>query len=149
MAHSMYPSSDLDSLLNSGCSFSTSPSPYPCPFPDMSKDNQARLDLNKQATSYVILAASSDFVLSADSISELWNITGSVRLTLSDAQDIRSVVVSVRQIWVPNFFLFYKNCLGSRPNCHEGQRYETHYISQHYTNTVVKKTGFKLSLQFY
>ncbi|KAG6900822.1 hypothetical protein C0993_000141 [Termitomyces sp. T159_Od127] len=59
------------------------------------KDKQARLDLNKQATSYAVLTASSDLVLSGESISDLWDINGSVKLSLCDAQDIRTVVVSV------------------------------------------------------
>ncbi|KAG6891369.1 hypothetical protein C0992_008080 [Termitomyces sp. T32_za158] len=92
----MYSSSELDSLLNSDCSSSTSPSPCSYPFTQISlKDQQARLDLNKQATSYAILAASSDLVLAAGSISDLWDVNGSVKLALCDAQDIRSVVVSV------------------------------------------------------
>ncbi|KAG6862471.1 hypothetical protein C0995_000017 [Termitomyces sp. Mi166 len=59
------------------------------------KDNQARLVLNKKGTSYAILAASSDYVLSVDSISNSWAINGTVKLTLGDSQAIHSVVVSI------------------------------------------------------
>ena len=143
----MYPSSDLDSLLTSDCSSSVSPAPCYSPFPSSSfKENQSRLVLNKNATSYAILSASGDVVFSADSISDLWTVNGSVNLVLGDAQDIHSVVISVRGDEIADSLLdgWF---LGPRPNCHQSQRYQTHYLSRYHTNALVKKQGFKLSLQ--
>ncbi|KAG5728865.1 hypothetical protein E4T56_gene2313, partial [Termitomyces sp. T112] len=92
----MYRSSDLDSLLTSDYSSSVSPASCSCPFPSTSlKDNQTRLVLNKNATSYAILTASSDAVFSTDSINGLWAINGSVNLVLGDVEDIHSVVISI------------------------------------------------------